>query len=215
MNHRLGGLIALCSLTVIAAAARGSENLDSAAAPGTGVVQGVALEEIVVTAQRRPETFVKVPVAETVLPKQEIEQYQINDLFALQTQVPGLLIGSNSHAFGPSLFIRGIGTAAPNPTTDESIALNIDGLSLTTNFAYLSGLFDVSQIEVLKGPQALFYGQNSTGGVISLHTNDPTDKAEIIVRSGYEIESQDKFVETIFSGPVSDTLKLRLAAHYD
>ena len=215
MNHRLGGLIALCGLTAIAVSARGSENLDSGAATGTGEVQGVALEEIVVTAQRRPEAFVKVPVAETVLPKQEIEQYQINDLFALQAQVPGLLIGSNSHAFGPSLFIRGIGTAAPNPTTDESIALNIDGLSLTTNFAYLSGLFDVSQVEVLKGPQALFYGQNATGGVISLHTNDPTDKAEIILRSGYEIESQDKFVETIFSGPVSDTLKLRLAAHYD
>src|SRR5438094_406745 len=84
-----------------------------------------------------------------------------------------------------------------------AVSLNIDGLSLGQGLAFGSGLFDVAQVEVLKGPQALFYGKSSPGGVISLRTADPGDRFELIGRGSYEFEAREKRGELIVSGPVS------------
>ena len=67
---------------------------------------------------------------------------------------------------------------------------------------------------VLKGPQALFYGKNSPGGVIAIHTADPGPEAEFSLRSGYDFEGREWRNEAIASGPVTDTLGVRLAAMY-
>ncbi|MCB2079044.1 MAG: TonB-dependent receptor, partial [Novosphingobium sp.] len=71
---------------------------------------------------------------------------------------------------------------------------------------------DVGQIEVLKGPQSLFFGKSSPGGVISLRTADPTDEFEMIVRAGYEFEARERRADFIVSGPLSDGVKVRLAS---
>jgi iron complex outermembrane receptor protein len=111
--------------------------------------------------------------------------------------------------------IRGVGTTTFNPGVDQSISLNIDGLQLSQGLAYSSAFFDMQQVEVLKGPQSLFYGKSSPGGVISIRTADPTDKVEVIARAGYEFEANEKQGQIIVSGPLTDTLKARLAAQYD
>ena len=110
--------------------------------------------------------------------------------------------------------IRGVGTTAVNATVDQSISLNVDGLQLSQGLAYQAGMFDVGQVEVLKGPQALFWGKNSPGGVISLRSADPTDRTEVEFRGGYEFEAKEALGEMIVSGAVTPALKLRLAAHY-
>src|SRR2546430_8717056 len=66
-----------------------------------------------------------------------------------------------------------------------------------TLFRSFVGMFDVGQVEVLKGPQALFYGKSSPGGVISLRTADPTDKFEVIARAGYDAEARERRGELI------------------
>jgi iron complex outermembrane recepter protein len=76
-------------------------------------------------------------------------------------------------------------------------------------------MFDIGSVEVLKGPQALFFGKESPGGVISLNTADPTDQVEMRATAAYEIESVQPRAEFVVSGPVTDTLKLRLATMYD
>jgi iron complex outermembrane receptor protein len=81
--------------------------------------------------------------------------------------------------------------------------------------AFTSGMFDVGQVEVLKGPQSLFYGKSAPGGVISLRTADPTNKFELIARVGYEFEAKEKLAELIASGPITDTLRVRVAGRYD
>ena len=98
---------------------------------------------------------------------------------------------------------------------DQSVALNIDGLALSNGLALNMGLFDIGSIEVLKDTQALFFGKESPGGVISLNTADPTDQFEMSVGAGYEFVSVQPRAEFIVSGPVTDTLKLRLATMYD
>jgi iron complex outermembrane receptor protein len=172
------------------------------------------LEEVTVTARKREEDILKVPVIQSVLTEKQLEQTGTNDLFSVAAHVPGLILGTGVNATGVQLSIRGIGTTALNQTIDQSTSLNLDGLSLTQGLAYSSGMFDVAQVEVLKGPQALFYGKNSPAGVISLRSADPSDKPEIIVRGGYETGAREKAGDLIFSAPIVPALKVRLAAHY-
>ena len=173
-----------------------------------------ALEEVTVTARKRQESILNVPVIEQVLPADRLEKMQVTDLNDLPKLVPGLNFGHSLLSIGTLVSIRGIGTASQDPGVDQSVSLNIDGLSLGNGLAFNSGLFDIGSIEVLKGPQALFYGKSSPGGVIAIHTADPTDKFEVIGRAAYEFESVNPRGELIVSGPVTDTLKLRLAAMY-
>ncbi len=172
------------------------------------------LEEIIVTARKRDESIMKVPVVASVLGSDQIEQYQSGDLYQMAERVPGLVMSTGTLSFGSQLSLRGVGTSTLNTTLDQSVSLNIDGVQMTQGLAYMAGMFDMSQLEVLKGPQALFFGKASTGGVISFTTNDPGDEFELILRHGYETEAKQHRTDFIVSGPVSDTLGLRLAATY-
>jgi iron complex outermembrane recepter protein len=172
------------------------------------------LAEVTVTARKRQESILNVPVIEQAIGQDQLEKVQVTDLSDLPKLVPGLSVGHSLLSIGTLVSIRGIGTASQDPGVDQSVSLNIDGLSLGNGLAFSSGLFDVGQVEVLKGPQALFYGKSSPGGVIALHTADPTDQFEMIGRAEYEFESVNPRGEFIVSGPVADTLKLRLATMY-
>lgn len=172
------------------------------------------LQEVIVTARKRQESILNVPVDEQAIPEGQLQTMHIADINDVATLVPGLGLGKSLLSIGTLLSIRGIGTTSSDPGVDESVSLNIDNLSLTDGLAYQSALFDLSQIEVLKGPQSLFYGKSNTAGVIAVHTADPTDKTEVIVRGGYEFEASTRQGSVILSGPVTDTLKLRLAAQY-
>jgi iron complex outermembrane recepter protein len=172
------------------------------------------LDEIIVTARKREESILKVPVVETAIPQVQLERLHVTEVSDLTTLVPGLNLGGNLLTIGEQVSIRGIGSTSYDQGVDSSVSLNIDGLSLGNGLAFQSGLFDLAQIEVLKGPQALFYGKSSPAGVISLRTADPTDKFELIGRAEYEFESITPRGQLIISGPVADGLKLRLAAQY-
>jgi iron complex outermembrane receptor protein len=171
-------------------------------------------DEILVTARKRQESILKVPVVVTAVTGEQINTAQLTQVTDLPRLVPGLVLGSNILSIGPQVTIRGVGTSSYDPGVDQSVSLNIDGLSLGQGLAFGSGMFDVAQVEVLKGPQALFYGKSSPGGVISLRTADPGNAFELIARGSYEFEAREKRGEVIVSGPVSDTLGLRLATTY-
>jgi iron complex outermembrane receptor protein len=171
------------------------------------------VQEVIVTARKRQESILNVPVVETVITQKGLEQAATHDLSTLKSYVPGLLMGTSTNSVGLQVSLRGIGTTAQNATMDQSVALNIDGLPITQGVAYAAGMFDVAQVEVLRGPQNLFYGKNSPGGVISLRSADPTDEFEVMARGGYEFVARNKLAEFVVSGPVTDTLKARLAVH--
>lgn len=170
--------------------------------------------DIIVTARKREESVLKVPVIVTAITQETLQRYNIQDLYAATTRVPGFSIGTGIVSAGPQVSIRGIGTTANNPTIDQSVSLNIDGMQFSQGLAYTAGLFDVGQIEVLKGPQALFFGKNSPAGVIAVRTADPTDDPEFILRGGYEFEAKERVVEAVASGPLADMLKLRIAGRF-
>lgn len=195
----------------------------SAIAPGLAMAQsGPAPEEttasgsdeIIVTARKREERLLDVPVAISAISEQAIERYATDSLTAVGQQVPQLIIAESQNQVGGSINLRGIGAGVSNPSTEQSVTINLDGIPVSYGNAVRLGQLDIQRIEVLKGPQALFYGKNSPGGIISLVSKDPTNRFEAQLRAGYEFAADQRFVEGIVSGPLSDTIGARLVGYY-
>jgi iron complex outermembrane receptor protein len=187
------------------------DNTQDATAPAQSYVDN---GDIIVTARKRQESILKVPVVETVLSAEALSNNHITDLDGITRQVAGLQIGNNVLSVGAQISLRGVGTSSLDAGVDQSVSLNIDGLQFTQGATYSVGMFDMAQVEVLKGPQALFFGKNSPGGVIAIRTADPGDELEVIARASYGFEAHEKRGELIYSGPLSDTVGLRLAGMY-
>ena len=171
-----------------------------------------ANEEIIVTARKRNESILKVPVIGNIVSSEMVERSQITDVITLTTKIPGLSMGNAVLSIGPQISLRGVGTSTLDSGVDQSVSLNVDGLSMTQGLAFKASVFDLAQAEVLKGPQSLFFGKNSPGGVISLRTADPGDRFELIGSLAYEAEARQPRAELIVSGPLSTTFGMRLAA---
>ena len=182
------------------------------ATPASAQGRGTGMEEVIVTARKREETLLNAPVVAQAITGDKLAS--LNTPQDIQAIVPSLRIGDAVQSSGTRVFLRGIGTTSGDPGVDQSVSLNIDGLQLTNGLAYKSGLFDLGRIEVLKGPQGLFYGKNSPGGVVSLYSTDPTDRVEVTAGAGYDIEARTSQADLIVSGPVTESLMLRLATRY-
>jgi iron complex outermembrane recepter protein len=185
------------------------------AAPAAAQTEATASEstagEIIVTARKREEASIDVPVVANIIGSETIERTQITDLSDIARYAPGLQVGESVLSTGTQISLRGYGTSASDPGVDQSVALNIDGMTFTQGLAFQSGLFDLAQIEVLKGPQSLFFGKSSPGGVIAIRTADPGNELEVIARAGYEFEAREARGELIVSTPITETLGFRLA----
>ena len=188
--------------------AQAQEAPQAAAEPARG------LEEIVVTARRSSEKLINVPVAVTALSSAMIEKAHVTDLSQVAQMTPNLIIAAAGSGTGGSISIRGVGTSFLDPGLEQSVGLNSDGVPIGRGHFLSSAQFDLKQIEVLKGPQALFFGKNSPAGVISITSADPTADLTAKGTVGYETEAKEKFVEAYVAGPLSETLGFRVAVKY-
>ena len=181
-------------------------------APG---VHATTTEEIVVTARKRSETLISAPVVVTALGSADLQKRGISNLDAVARATPQLLIGPQGGSVqGGNISMRGISGPASNPFGDQAVSFNIDGVMVGKAFVRRMSDTDISQLEVLKGPQALFYGKNSPGGVVSIHTADPTDHFETKVSVGYEFYAREIRTEGYVSGPITDKLGARFSGYY-
>lgn len=182
--------------------------------PASGPVRATTADDIIVTARRRDERLLDAPVAITAVSGAQLEKYQVTTVSDLGTQVPSLIAGKASSGSSASIFLRGVGSTALSAGFDQSVSFVIDGLAMSRGREISLPQFDVQRVEVLKGPQALFFGKNTTGGLISIVSNGPTDKFELGLRGGYEFEARQYYVDGYVSGPISTTVSARLAARY-
>jgi iron complex outermembrane receptor protein len=173
------------------------------------------IEEIVVTARKRDETLISAPVVEFAVGAKELSRLAVNNLDGVSRIVPQLIIApEGSSVQGGIVTMRGISGPEQNPFADQAVAFNIDGEQVAKASVRRMSEFDVAQIEVLKGPQALFFGKNSPAGVISIRTNDPTDRFSTGLSTGYEFYARETRTEAYVSGPIADHLDARLAVYY-
>ncbi|MDB5483426.1 MAG: tonB dependent receptor family protein [Caulobacteraceae bacterium] len=170
--------------------------------------------EVVVTARKREENVQNIPVAVTAISGDQVQQYNLTRVEDVQEQTPQLIIARGSSGSGADISMRGIGASSENIGIEQSVAVNVDGVYYGQGRAIDEGIFDVSGVQVLKGPQALFYGKNATAGAVAILTNDPTSHYEGSLTTGYEFNAEQVYVEGVASGPVSDKFGLRLAFRY-
>jgi outer membrane receptor protein involved in Fe transport len=179
--------------------------------PSTSAVFAAEIEEIVVTARATEESVREIPVAITAVGEERLNQFGLESFEDLEAITPQLSVGRATSGNGAVIAIRGIGSSPSSIGIEQSVAVIIDGAYMPQGRVINEGLFDTSQVAVLKGPQALYFGKNATAGVVSVTTNNPGDELEIIARVNHEFESADTTYEGIISAPVNDKLGLRLA----
>ena len=169
------------------------------------------LEEVVVTSRRREETLQDIPVTVTAIGEQQIEQSIVQDLRDVGRLVPNMQIYSAGSGSGSGIYLRGVGSSSISAAFDPAVALNVDGVVLSASRLIYAGQMDMRQIEVLKGPQSLYYGKSATAGVISILTNDPGDEFELMLRGAILPEHDGSRYEAVISGPLGDSFGARLA----
>lgn len=169
------------------------------------------IQDIVVTARKRAETTQDVPVSVVAISAERIENYDLTSLERVAAQTPSFVIGRAPSGSGATLVLRGIGSNTTSIGLEQSVAVIVDGAYYGQGRTINEGFFDLGQLEILKGPQALFFGKNATAGVVSISTADPGDRLEVIGRVGYEFAAKQVTGEAILSTPLSDTLGVRVA----
>lgn len=206
---RLGNYLAVS--TTLAALLAPVSAVAQTAVPA-GATDGTA--DIIVTARKRQETDLAVPVAISAVGAAEIERRGIVKLDSLTQSVPGLQIGESGGSIqGGTIVMRGIGAGEDNPFADQAVTFNIDGVQIARSSVQRMANMDIENVQVLKGPQALFFGKNSPGGVISIRTADPTDHFAAKISAAYEVNAREWRGEGFISGPLTDTLGIRIAAY--
>lgn len=133
-----------------------------------------ALDEIVVTAQKKSESIEKVPLAVSAFGANQLQKSGVTDLSSLAAMAPDVNMGEQNG--GARLTIRGIGLQENGPGSEDSpVAYNQDGVYIARTAAAMMGFFDLNDVEILRGPQGTLYGRNATGGAVNVNTMDPTD----------------------------------------
>jgi len=180
-----------------------------------GAVQQNVIEEITVTARRSAESLQEVPVTVTAIGGDTIDRYQIDQVADLQSRVPALTIQVGGSGAGAAVNLRGIGSSAISSAFDSAVAFDIDGVQVSTARLVQAAFFDLEQVEVLKGPQTLFFGKSATAGVFSMKSAGPTEEWEFGFNGNYEFEENGTTISGYASGPLSDTLGVRAAVSYN
>ena len=170
----------------------------------------MGMDVTLVSAQKRLEDVNSVPISMVVVKSDAIDNMHLQDTADLQTAVPGLTTTTSFDFVLP--YIRGVGTDITANGIEPSVAVYVDGVYQSDRTETWVDLYDVDQIEVLKGPQGTLYGRNATGGAININTRAPTDTfTGYIQATGGNFELRDS---TLFvSGPLGDRLKVSISAH--
>ena len=135
---------------------------------------------VVVTAQRREETVLDVPMAVQAFSGEDLEMLRVNDVKDLSAVAPSFTV-SQSYQGVPIYTLRGIGFNTINLSSTSTVGTYVDEVAYAYPFMMTGPIFDLERVEVLKGPQGTLYGRNTTAGLIDFITNDPTDTFEASV----------------------------------
>lgn len=191
-------------------ASMGPALVAAAAAPSNGQDESNKLEEVVVTAERRSTDLQLSPIAATVLTGQDLTKLNVNTVDSLMFNTPSLTVQSSGE--NALINIRGIGKSDGGAQDSSGVLIYRDGVSTTPNGLISDEpYYDIASIEVLRGPQGTFAGQNATGGAIFINEANPTlDKFGGWVE-GQLGNYQDVRVRGAVNIPLSDQLAIRLA----
>ncbi|MGK0335858.1 MAG: iron complex outermembrane receptor protein [Candidatus Azotimanducaceae bacterium] len=170
------------------------------------------MEVVTVVARNTEESLQDVPVAVTTISRDAMDVFRIDEASDLVSRIPALNVSIGGSGSGAQITLRGVGSSSISNAFDSAVALNFDGISVSTQRLLQSAFFDVEQIAVLKGPQSLYFGKAASAGVLSLRSANPTAEWDYGAKTSYEREEEGTTFGGYVSGPINDTLGVRFAA---
>ena len=175
---------------------------------------GLAIEEVMVTAQKRSESVQDVPLSITAFGEEFIKESGIDSAADMTMYAPGLS-GSAEYDSQAVFTIRGIGTYGFSPGADSSVGIFVDDVSVGRAVTAASAFFDLERVEVVRGPQGTLFGRNTSAGAINVITNKPAFDANALdLTLGFGNEGQQAY-EVIGNLAASDNFAVRVGFRYD
>ncbi|MBV9316971.1 MAG: TonB-dependent receptor [Gammaproteobacteria bacterium] len=171
------------------------------------------LEEVIVTAEKRPENIQTVPISIVAFSAGDLRQLGMTEGFDLANQVPNMNVDAPVADSNVRYFIRGVGTQDFNTLATSPIALYIDDVYLGSTIANSVNFYDMQRVEVLLGPQGTLWGKNTTGGAINFMSAHPTQTLAASGSAGYGNHGE-RFAEGMVNVPLTATLAARVAFTY-
>jgi iron complex outermembrane receptor protein len=166
-------ILSMCFMNANADTTPQSVSATSSASVGAGSPS--ELVEIVVTARKRAENIQDVPLSVSAFDQAALSRNFVTQITDIAPIVANVTLQPVSNVPGSlGAYIRGVGSFLPEPSQDPAIGISIDGVYLASQVGSVIDIFDVAQVEVLSGPQAVLQGRNSPGGVINITTRQPS-----------------------------------------
>lgn len=173
-----------------------------------------ASREIIVTANKRSESVQKVAASIAVVSSDDLERKNIASVEQLGTAVPGFVYRGGFNPTNTSLSIRGISTLSYSRSIEPSVGTVIDGVVIGLQGPNLFNFNDVSQVEVLRGPQGTLFGINASAGILNISTESPGNDLSVKVGASYAERNQVDLYGAV-GGPIAgDKLRLRVSGFY-
>lgn len=180
--------------------------------------EGSEVTEVIVTAQKREERVIDVPISMTALGGETLQRARVTDVQGLARVVPGFTFEDSLISSGARARIRGIGSPTFTSGVETSVSVAIDGVVTGPTGSGLSNMFDVGHVEVLRGPQGTLFGKNATAGAVSVVSRAPTRSFEAylnVSQTWDDFSAKTNFATTrtegAVSGPISENTRARLA----
>lgn len=167
-------------------------------------------DEVVVTARKREERLSDVPATIAVIGSEKLESLSVTNANELNGVVPGLVMASGVGGL-PAVTFRGLGSNSALFSVEASVALFVDGVYSAHTRDFVTPLYDIDRIEMVKGTQGTLLGKNTTLGAVAMVTRRPGDVFGFSAQTSYDIETETTRLEGAVDMPLSDTLKVRLA----
>ncbi|HUB85188.1 MAG TPA: TonB-dependent receptor plug domain-containing protein, partial [Rhizomicrobium sp.] len=205
MRHALS--LSVSILTLICCSAAYAQTTTSDESKNT-------VETVTVTAERRPENLMKTPISADVLSAADLANKGVARVDDLQFSMPNVAV--DNFGQGIDFNIRGIGKGEHNSQTLPGVITYRDGVATFPGYITEEPYYDVSSVQVLRGPQGTFVGQNATGGAVFVTSNDPVIGGSY---DGYVMAGAGNYSEYDAQGavniPINDTLAVRIALFGD
>jgi len=180
------------------------------ASPPSGSSAGTGLETVVVTAERRSENLMTTPISADVVSGADLSTRSVVTVDDLQFIAPSVTV--DDFGQGIDFDIRGIGKGAHNTQTETGVITYRDGVATFAGYMTEEPYYDIANVQVLRGPQGTFVGEDAIGGAVFVNSRDPVIGGDY---NGYAQASYGNYSDTQLEGavnlPVDDTLAFRVA----
>ena len=174
---------------------------------------GASVSEVVVTAQKREERLVEVPISISVVSAESLAAVGGAGVRDLAVFTPGLTVTHNTANYTPT--IRGIASLGTSAGDEQAVGVYVDDAYAPATFSGFANLLDIDRIEVLKGPQGTLFGRNAIAGAIRIVTKDPGHEPTATLRGDYGFNYSTVRLNGYGSLPLGDKAGVSLAAMYN